>query len=449
MSNSNESNQVVEEKLTGYAINKRKIGICILLSFVTFGIYLIYWKYLLVKNTRELKNNRSSCVGEMLCLIFVPFYSLYWWFTRGKTVKNVFTESGYHAAGNSILYLILGIFGLEIVSMAIMQNDFNSLKTDTVKSSQENSGGKKKKYSSQSRNRRVSLAVTYAILIILAIIWIIPLLWIFLSAFRCEYQDGTFIGRVTSSFFPRAIGLESFKRLFAPWNYPDINYNFHFARWMLNTLIISVIDCVISTLLVLSVAYCMSKLKFKLRKTFMNISMILGLFPGFMSMIAIYFLLKSVGLTGNPDHPELSLVGLVLAYSAGAGLGFQIAKGFFDVIPNALVESAKLDGCTNFKVFWKIILPLAKPIIIYQALMSFTGPWMDFIFAKVIIGAANEEYWTVSVGLYSMLYGTYADTNLFTVFAAGCVLVAIPIVTLFMFLQKYYVEGVTAGAVKG
>ncbi|MCR5006897.1 MAG: ABC transporter permease subunit [Clostridiales bacterium] len=306
---------------------------------------------------------------------------------------------------------------------------------------------KKKRVSSQSRNRRVSLGATYTILIILGIIWLIPLVWIVLSAFRCQYQpDGTFIGRVTSDFFPKQYGLKNFKDLFTATYYGVAGA---FPRWMLNTLIIAIIDCIISTFLVLSVAYCMSKLKFKLRKTFMNVSMIIGLFPGFMSMIAIYFLLKSIGLTGNPSHPEYSVIGLVLAYSAGAGMGFQIAKGFFDVIPNALVESAKLDGCTSFKIFQRIILPLAKPIIIYQALMSFTGPWMDFIFAKVIIGADNARYWTVSVGLYSMLFGTHPDTNLFTQFAAGCVIVAIPIVTLFMFLQKYYVEGVTAGAVKG
>ncbi|MBQ1819998.1 MAG: sugar ABC transporter permease [Clostridia bacterium] len=305
-----------------------------------------------------------------------------------------------------------------------------------------------KKVKSQSRNRRISLGVTYTILVILSIIWLIPLVWIVLSAFRCEYQaDGTFIGKVTSNFFPKQYGFKNFADLFNATYYGVPNA---FPKWVLNTFIIAVIDCVISTFLVLSVAYCMSKLKFKLRKAFMNISMIIGLFPGFMSMIAIYFLLKSIGLTGNADHPEYSMIGLVLAYSAGAGLGFQIAKGFFDVIPNALVESAKLDGCTNFKIFRRIILPLAKPIIIYQALMSFTGPWMDFIFAKVIIGASNARYWTVSVGLYQMLFGSqYSDPNFFTQFAAGCVIVAIPIVTLFMFLQKYYVEGVTAGAVKG
>ena len=304
----------------------------------------------------------------------------------------------------------------------------------------------RKKVASQSRNRRVSLGVTYTVLIILGIIWLVPLLWIALSAFRCEYNGDTFIGTVTSNYFPKAYGFKNFSDLFTSTYY---GVEKAFPHWVLNTLIVSVFCCIISTFLVLSVAYCMSKLKFKLRKTFMNLSMILGLFPGFMSMIAIYFLLKSIGLTGNTMHPEYSLIGLILAYSAGAGLGFQIAKGFFDVIPNALVESAKLDGCTNFKIFRQIILPLAKPIIIYQALMSFTGPWMDFIFAKVIIGAENSQYWTVSVGLYSLLFGSHPDTNLFTQFAAGCVIVAIPIVSLFMWLQKYYVKGVTAGAVKG
>ena len=305
----------------------------------------------------------------------------------------------------------------------------------------------KKKFASQSRNRRVSLGVTYAILTVLAIIWLVPLVWIILSAFRCEYRpDGTFIGTVTENFIPHAFGFKNFSDLFTATYYGVPGA---FPKWMLNTLIIAVFDCIISTFLVLSVAYCMSKLKFKLRKTFMNLSMILGLFPGFMSMIAIYFLLKSIGLTGNPQHPQYSVIGLILAYSAGAGMGFQIAKGFFDVIPNALVESAKLDGCTNYKIFRRIILPLAKPIIIYQALMSFMGPWMDFIFAKVIIGADNPRYWTVSVGLYSLLFGTHPDTNLFTQFAAGCVCVAVPIVLLFMWLQQYYVEGVTAGAVKG
>ncbi len=302
-------------------------------------------------------------------------------------------------------------------------------------------GIKIKKYRSQKASARTSLIVTYVILGILSVIWIIPVLWIVLSSLRGD------VGPVSSNFFPRSFGFENFKLLFTSDYY---NVDFAFLRWILNTIIVAIIDCLISTFLVLSVAYCMSKLKFKLRKPFMNITMIIGLFPGFMSMIAIYFLLKAIGLSGNVGSSSwLNLVGLIFAYSAGAGMGYQIAKGFFDVIPSSLIESAKLDGCSNFKIFVRIILPLSKPIIIYQLLMSFTGPWMDFIFAKVIIGTGAPEMWTVSVGLYSLMFGAQSDAALFTQFAAGCVIVGIPIVSLFIALQRFYVEGVTAGAVKG
>ena len=309
------------------------------------------------------------------------------------------------------------------------------------------SGDKRFRFS-QRTNEVISRTFSYFGLIILSLIWIVPILWIVLSAFRTELNsDGQLIGIVVSNFFPKRMGIDNFENLFTGTFY---GVDHAFLRWMGNTLIIAVLDCVVSTFLILSVAYCMSKLKFKMRKPFMNITMILGLFPGFMSMIAIYYLLKSIGLAGNTDQKAwLNIVGLILAYSAGAGMGFQVAKGFFDVVPSSLVESAKLDGCSNFKIFIKIILPLSKPIIIYTALMSFTAPWMDFIFAKVIIGEGAPECWTVSVGLYSLMFGGQADVNLFTQFAAGCVCVGIPIVALFMFLQKYYVEGVTAGAVKG
>ena len=304
---------------------------------------------------------------------------------------------------------------------------------------------KRKKYRSQKGAERASLAVSYIVLIILSLIWIVPILWIVLTAFRGDR------GGVDSNYFPTSFGVGNFIELFtATGERAYMGVDYYFLRWFLNTLIVAVIDCVVSTLLVLSVAYCMSKLRFKMRKAFMNITMILGLFPGFMSMIAIYYLLKAIGLAGNTDDSAwLNIVGLILAYSAGAGLGFQVAKGFFDVIPTSLVESAKLDGCTNSKIFLKIILPLSKPIIIYTALMAFTGPWMDFIFAQVIIGVGNPDYFTVSVGLYNMMYGKQVKEDIFTTFAAGCVVVAIPIVSLFMALQKYYVEGVTAGAVKG
>lgn len=292
---------------------------------------------------------------------------------------------------------------------------------------------KVKKFKSLKTAKLVSTIFAYVTLVILSIVWLYPILWIVLNAFRVEYEDGQLVGIVVSHYFPKSYGFENFIKLFTETQ---------FITWFFNTLFVAVCSCIFSTILQLSVAYCMSKLRFKMRKPFMNIAMILGLFPGFMSMVAIYYILKSIGLTQ-------SLAALILVNSAGAGVGFQIAKGYFDIVPNSLVESARLDGCTNFQIFYKIILPLSKPIIIYTALMSFTGPWMDFIFARIILGETNTELHTVAVGLYYMLYGQRNDSNVFTIFAAGCFCIAVPIVTLFMCLQRYYVEGVTSGAVKG
>lgn len=164
------------------------------------------------------------------------------------------------------------------------------------------------------------------------------------------------------------------------------------------------------------------------------------MFPGFMSMIAVYYILKTINMTQT-------LSALVLVYSASAALTFYVAKGFFDTIPISLDESAMIDGATKFQVFTKISLPMSKPIIVYTSLMAFMIPWMDFIFARVIMGDKITKY-TVSIGLYSMLSKTTSQF-MYTKFAAGCVVVAIPITILFIFLQKYYVEGITGGSVKG
>jgi arabinogalactan oligomer/maltooligosaccharide transport system permease protein len=173
----------------------------------------------------------------------------------------------------------------------------------------------------------------------------------------------------------------------------------------------------------------------------MNIALILGLFPGFMSIIAIYYILKAMGLTQ-------SLTALVLVYSVSAGLGFYIGKGFFDTIPNSLIEAAKIDGAVQSRIFFFIVLPMSRPIIIYTTLIGFMAPWMDFIMARVILGEQNVHLHTTAVGLYYMMFGQRVDSNVFTLFSAGCLLIAVPIVALFLSMQKFYIEGITAGAVK-
>lgn len=218
--------------------------------------------------------------------------------------------------------------------------------------------------------------------------------------------------------------------------------NSNYLSWYGNTLTIALFTAVIQTVIVLSVSYALSRLRFKGRKLIMNVVLVLGLFPGFLTMITLYFLLKQMGLTQAGSVP-----GLILIYCASSGMGYYISKGFFDTIPKSLDESARIDGATRFQVFLKIIMPLAKPIVIYTILMAFMGPWGDYVFASYVAFGSRPNY-NVAVGLYEWI--NVADyQGYFTLFCAGGVLVALPITALFLALQKYYVEGVTGGAVKG
>ena len=283
---------------------------------------------------------------------------------------------------------------------------------------------------SAKKKRKINNVIVHVSLAVLAAIWVFPIVWVILTSFRAEK------GSYVSTFFPKEFTLDNYIRLFTDTSI------LNFPKMFMNTLIIAIFSCILATFYTLAVSYCLSRLRFKLRKPYMNMAMILGLFPGFMSMIAVYFILKAIGLTeGN-----LIRVALILCYSGGAGLGFQIAKGFFDTIPYAVDEAAILDGCTRWQVFQKITLPLSKPIIVYTVLTAFMAPWLDFIFAKVICRANSDQY-TIALGLWKMLEKEYID-SWYTSFAAGAVLISIPIAILLLIMQRYYVDGVS-GAVKG
>ena len=260
------------------------------------------------------------------------------------------------------------------------------------------SNTKAAKQLSAKRIRTRNNVIVYIILSILAFIWLFPVAWIIMTSFRGE--KGSYI----STFFPKTYTLDNYIKLFTDTSL------LNFPQMFLNTLFIAVCSCILSSFFLLSAAYCLSRLRFKMRKPYMNMAMILGLFPGFMSMVAVYFILKAVGLTeGNSVR-----FALILCYSGGAALGFQITKGFFDTIPMALDEAALLDGCTRWQIF---------------------------------ICRANSDQYTVAIGLWRMLEKEYID-SWYTSFAAGAVLISIPIALLFLKLQKYYVNGM-AGAVKG
>ena len=276
--------------------------------------------------------------------------------------------------------------------------------------------------------KNLTNALIYALLAALAVIWLIPLFFLVIHSFRAEP------GAAIRYLFPKTYTADNYIRLFTDTEL------FNFPRWYMNTLVVAIASCGLSTLYVLMISYAFSRLRFRFRESMMRAGLVLNMFPGFMAMIAVYFILKAVGLTQ-------SLLALVLVYSGSAALSYYVAKGFFDTIPRALDEAATIDGASKSTIFWRITLPLSKPIVVYTVLMSFMAPWMDFIFASVIM-KDNYDNYTVALGLFQMITRENIY-DYFTVFCAGAVVVAIPIALLFLFMQRYYVEGVTGGAVKG
>ena len=280
---------------------------------------------------------------------------------------------------------------------------------------------------SKTMNRKVKKVLVaiaiYCILIVVCGIFFFPCLWLILSSFS---STGSLYD--VQGFFPSSFSFDAFIKLFT-----DIS-QYNYPMWLLNTLIIAICNCILSTLLIIGTAYAISYFQFKARKSLMKGALVLSMFPSFMGMTVIYILMTQFNFVNN-------IWGLILIYSCTAPLGYLVQKGFFDTIPQSIYEAAKIDGATNARIFTTITLPLAKPIIVYTALTSFAWPWSDFILPKLLL--INKDNWTVAVGLMQL------QQNEFARFAAGSVFIAIPIVILYFFLVKYMVNGMTSGAVKG
>ena len=276
-------------------------------------------------------------------------------------------------------------------------------------------------------SRRLANTVIYIVLILITVIWLFPFFGIVMESFKVNTQ------MMDGELFPEVFGFDNYIRLFKETD---------FLKWFGNTALMGVATALFQTLFVLMMSYTLSRLRFKGRKGLMNLMLILGMFPGFLTMILIYKVFYDLGLT-----MEMAPVGLIIVYCASSGMGYYISKGFFDTIPKTLDEAARVDGATRFQVFYKVIMPLSGSIIIYTILMGFMAPWGDFMMASYIIHE-NSAGMSVAVGMYEWLSKTNLNTH-YTMFCAAGVIVALPVTIVFLALQKYYVEGVTGGAVKG
>lgn len=271
----------------------------------------------------------------------------------------------------------------------------------------------------------IRLTLSYLMLILIAVCVFYPTLWILMSSIR----PGTSI--YSETLFPRNPTFEHYISLFT-------SKQFKYGLWYWNTFKIATLNMIFGVILVVLTAYALSRFRFKGRKNVLSLILILGMFPGFMSMIAVYILLMQLDLLDT--H-----LALIIVYSAGAPLGAFLVKGFFDTIPKSLEESARIDGASHWTVFYRIMLPLSKPMLTYVALTTFAGAWVDFIFARLVL--RTKENWTLAIGLWDMVQNNTSSN--FTMFAAGAVLIAVPITLLFLLLQRFLVEGLTAGASKG
>ena len=274
---------------------------------------------------------------------------------------------------------------------------------------------------------RIANTLIYVALIVMTVVWLFPFVGIVFESFRVEST------RPVGYLIPKEFGFDNYINLFTETN---------FLSWFGNTALMGVCTAVLQTFFILSMSYTLSRLRFKGRKLLMNFMLILGMFPGFLTMILIYKVFADAGLT-----KEMAPIGLIIVYCASSGMGYYVSKGFFDTIPKSLDEAARVDGATRWQIFYKVIMPLSKPIIIYTILMGFMAPWGDFMLAKYLI-ANNSEGMSVAVGMWQMLQGTDMP-DYYTMFCAAGVVVSIPVTAVFLSLQKYYVEGVTGGAVKG
>lgn len=277
----------------------------------------------------------------------------------------------------------------------------------------------------QEKNMQLlNKAIVYAVFCLVAFFVVYPLVYVVSGAF----SQGNSIASLSIVPFRNGVTMEHFRYLFTQTD---------FGRWFLNTLVIAVATSAATVVIASLAAYVFSRFRFRFKKPFLMSLLVLQIFPSFVGMIAIYVILLRMGGLDT-------LWGLVLVYTAGnVPYNTWLVKNYLDTVSVNLDEAARIDGAGHFRTFWQIVMPVARPILTFLAITSFTAPWMDFIFPKMVLRSPEKQ--TLALGLF----GFVSDKkNEFTVFAAGSLIVAVPFVVFFVMTQRTLVTSFGGAAVK-
>ncbi len=397
-------------------INKRRIGVCILLSIVTLGIYGIFWLYLLVKNVRAINEDKSDCVAEMLCLIFVPFYLLYWYITRGNIIKQKLAELDVRTESNQLACLFLGFFGLHIVAFAIIQNDFNTL-----------SG---KKIHAVTRNERaakfVSMTGIYLFLIVMALIVLFPFYWMIISSLKTlpEYKLSP------PTFWPKEI----------KWsNYANAFSTAKLGRLFMNTMYVGVVSTLLSVIITILTAFAFARLEFKGKETLFAALLATMMIPGELFTITNFSTVISF------DWLNTYTV-LIVPFLVSVFYIYLLRQNFLQ-IPNELYLAAKVDGTSDWKYLWKVMVPLSLPTLISITILKMMGAWNSYIWPRLV--ANDDAHRLITNGLRNAFTEANTLEVDYPLQMAAVTLVSIPLFLVFVFLRKYIMAGVSRSGIKG
>ena len=291
--------------------------------------------------------------------------------------------------------------------------------------------------SSQKFQKRFSVAVRLIIAVILIFFSIFPVLWIISASFSSNQSLST------QTLIPERVSFINYQRLFGldpAYKFGDLIYQ----KWVFNSVKVASISTILSLSLTTMAAYAFSRMRFKGRITILKGILLIQVFPTLLALIAIYVLIFQTGEI-IPAFGLNTHAGLILVYLGGSmGINIWLMKGFLDTIPRAIDESGMVDGATHFQIFWNLLLPLLRPILVVISILSFIGVYGDFVLARILL--TDVEKYTLMVGLQIFTAGQFDQK--WGVFAAGALLGALPIMIIYLLLQDQIAGGLTAGAVK-